>query len=80
MTEKNNRRDVRIENLEKNKTDTTDRVTKLEQNHLQNDNTLNDNSSKFNLGTDHICKANEDKKMDTFLVEVSKKSIGDNIR
>ncbi|RIA80131.1 hypothetical protein C1645_839244 [Glomus cerebriforme] len=69
VTEENNRRDARIENLEKNKTDTTDRITKLEQNHPQNDNTLNDNSSKFNSGADHHEKSSEDKEMDTFLVK-----------
>src|ERR1043165_8780902 len=33
ITEENNKRDARIENLEKNKMNTIDRIIKLEQNH-----------------------------------------------
>ncbi|PKK76432.1 hypothetical protein RhiirC2_845216 [Rhizophagus irregularis] len=63
-----------IEVLEKNKTDTTDRVPTLEQKHSQDDIT-NNNSFNFNSGVDHVCKTNEDKEMDAFLVDVNKKSI-----
>ncbi|PKK56027.1 hypothetical protein RhiirC2_830368, partial [Rhizophagus irregularis] len=88
MIEENNRRDARIEDLEKNKTDTTDRVTELEQKQVQNGNTPNNKSSNFNLGADqgslcerpHHEKSLEDKKMDTFLVDANKKSIGEDIR
>ncbi|RIA89538.1 hypothetical protein C1645_824721 [Glomus cerebriforme] len=66
MTEENNRYDARIENPEKNKMNITDRVIKLKQNYSQNDNTFNDNVSKFNSGADHICKVNKDKKMALF--------------
>ena len=62
MMEENNRRDARIEVLEKNKTDTTDRVPTLEQKHSQDDIT-NNNSSNFNSGVDHVCKTNEDKEI-----------------
>src|SRR4051794_7058609 len=75
--EENNRRDARIEDLEKN---TTDRVTKVEEKQLQDDNSPNNNSSNFNSDADHLEKSSEDKEIDTFLVEVSKKSIGEDIR
>ncbi len=79
MMEENNRRNARIEILEKNKMDVTDRVLTLEQKHLQ-DNITNNNSSNFNSGIDHICKTNEDKEMDIFLVDINKKNIGKDIR
>ncbi|RIB24294.1 hypothetical protein C2G38_2168941 [Gigaspora rosea] len=49
IMEENNRRDARIEVLEKNRTDTTDRVPTLEHKHLQNDIT-NNNPSNLNSG------------------------------
>ncbi|CAB4398367.1 unnamed protein product [Rhizophagus irregularis] len=48
--EENNRRDARIEVLEKNKTDTIDRVPTLEQKYSQN-NITNNNSSNFALAS-----------------------------
>ena len=45
-----------------------------------NDNTSNNNSSNFNSGVVHPEKSLEDKEMDVFLVDVNKKSIGENIR
>ncbi len=77
--EENNRRDTRIEDLEKNKTDTIDRVPILEQKHSQDDIT-NNNFSNFNSDVNHVCKTNEDKEMDIFLVNVNKKSISEDIR
>src|SRR4051794_13126284 len=73
MTEENNRRDARIEDLEKNKTDTTDRVTELEQKQLQNANTPNNKSSNFNSDADHHEKPLDDKVTDNFLNEEYKK-------
>jgi hypothetical protein len=73
IMEENNRRDAKIK-------DTTDRVVKLEQKQLPNDNTPNNNSSDFNLGENHHEKSLEDKKIDAFLVDAYKKSIGDEIR
>src|SRR3954451_23544524 len=61
MMEENNRRDARIEDLEKN---TTDRVTKLEQKQFQNDTTPNNNVSNFNSGADHHEKSSQEKEMD----------------
>ncbi|CAG8794359.1 21566_t:CDS:2, partial [Dentiscutata erythropus] len=58
MMEENNRRDARIEVLEKNKTDTTNRVPTLEHKHSQNDIT-NNNSSNFNSGADHHEKSSQ---------------------
>ncbi|RGB25791.1 hypothetical protein C1646_771270 [Rhizophagus diaphanus] len=52
IVEDNNRRDAKIE-------DTTDRVAKLEQKQLQNDNTPSNNSSNFNFHD----KPLEDRKM-----------------
>src|ERR1041384_399919 len=60
MMEENNRRDARIEDLEKN---TTDRVTKLEQKQLQNDSTPNNSVSNFNSGVVHPEKSLENKEM-----------------
>ena len=77
MMEENNRRDARIEDLKKN---TTDRVTKLEQKQLQNDSTPNNSVSNFNSGVVHPEKSLENKEMDAFLVDINKKSIGENIR
>ncbi|GBB91023.1 hypothetical protein RclHR1_18100002 [Rhizophagus clarus] len=73
MIEENNRRDAKIE-------DTNDRVAKLEQKQLQNDNTPNNNLSNFNLVTDRHEKSLEDKETDEFLNEVHKKRNGDDIR
>ncbi|RIA96776.1 hypothetical protein C1645_814978 [Glomus cerebriforme] len=70
MMEENNRYDARIEVLEKNKTDITDRVPTLEQKHSQDDIT-NNNFSNFNSGVNYICKTNEDKEKDVFLVDDS---------
>ena len=77
MMEENNKRDTRIEDLEKNK---TDRVTKLEQKQLQNDSTPNNSISNFNSSVVHPEKSLEDKEIDVFLVDINKKSIGENIR
>ncbi|KAF0551171.1 hypothetical protein F8M41_023587 [Gigaspora margarita] len=71
--EDNNRRDAKIE-------DTTDRVAKLKQKQLQNDNIPSNNSSNFNLVADYHDKPLEDKKMDTFLDEAHKKRISNEIR
>ncbi|CAG8801880.1 19666_t:CDS:2 [Gigaspora margarita] len=71
--EDNNRRDAKIE-------DTTDRVAKLEQKQLQNDNIPSNNSSNFNFVADYHDKPLEDKKMDTFLDEAHKKRISNEIR
>src|SRR5436305_12767920 len=72
MIEENNRRDTRIEDLEKNK---TDRVMKLEQKQLQNDSTPNNSIANFNSGVVHPEKSLEDQEMDIFLVEAN---IGEN--
>lgn len=79
IMEENNRRDARIEVLEKNRTDTTDRVPTLEHKHLQNDIT-NNNPSNLNSGADHHEKPSQEKEMDNFLDEMHKKSVGDEIR
>src|SRR2546421_7594575 len=70
---------VRIEELEKNKTDTAklvsenvelrDRVTKVEQRQLQNDNSPNNGLSNFNLVAENHGKLLEDKGMDDFSSE-----------
>ncbi|PKK58987.1 hypothetical protein RhiirC2_795470 [Rhizophagus irregularis] len=74
MMEENNRRDARIEVLEKNKTDTIDRVPTLEQKYSQN-NITNNNSSNFALAS----SANSGER-DNFLDEAHKKSVGEDIR
>jgi hypothetical protein len=75
--------------LEKNSTkensELRERVTKVEQKQMQNNNTPNDNvpndnTSNFNLATDHHGKSSEDEEADDFLNEVHKKRIGDDIR
>ncbi len=85
---------VRIKELEKNNTkenaELRDRVTKVKQMQMLNDNTSNDNtpndntpnnnSSNFNSGVVHPEKSLKDKEMDVFLVDVNKKSISENIR
>ncbi|PKY23338.1 hypothetical protein RhiirB3_505626 [Rhizophagus irregularis] len=73
IMEENNRRDAKIKN-------TTDRVAKLEQKQLLNDNAPNNNSSDFNSGENHHEKSLEDKEIDAFLIGVYKKSISDEIR
>uniref|UniRef100_U9TK13 Uncharacterized protein n=2 Tax=Rhizophagus irregularis (strain DAOM 181602 / DAOM 197198 / MUCL 43194) TaxID=747089 RepID=U9TK13_RHIID len=73
IMEENNRRDAKIKN-------TTDRVAKLEQKQLLNDNAPNNNSSDFNSGKNHHEKSLEDKEIDAFLIDVYKKSISDEIR
>ncbi|CAG8626377.1 17713_t:CDS:2 [Gigaspora rosea] len=75
IMEENNRRDARIEVLEKNKTDTTDRIPTLEHKHSQNDIT-NNNPSNLNSGADHHEKPSQEKEMD----EMHKKSVCDEIR
>src|SRR3954453_1683907 len=65
---------IRIEKLEKNKTDTAklvsenvelkDRVTKVEQRQLQNDNFPNNGLSNFNSNAENHGKLLEDKEMD----------------
>jgi hypothetical protein len=96
--EYNERRDAenaklkaRIEELEKNSADTSaenaelrDRVTKVEQRQMLNDNTPNDNtpnnnSSNFNSGAVHHEKSSQEKEMDIFLDEEDKKIVGEDI-
>src|SRR2546421_9791571 len=73
-----------------------ERVTKVEQRQMLNDNTPNDNtpndntsnnnSSNFNSGVDQVSigphreKSLEEKEMNAFLVDENKKSVGDDIR
>ncbi len=73
MIEENNWCDVRIKDI-------SDKVVKLEQKQLQNDNTSNNNLSNFNSDAKHHKKLLKDKKMDNFLNKVHKKKIGDDIR
>ncbi len=69
----NNWHDIRIE-------DTNDRVAKLKQKQLQNDNTSNNNLSNFNLSIEYYKKPLKNKEMDNFLNKVHKKRIGNDIR
>src|SRR3954471_9733130 len=72
---------VRIEELEKNKTDTAklvsenvelrDRVTKVEQRQLQNDNSSNNDLSNFNSNAEKHRNLLENKEMDDFSSEES---------
>ena len=92
--EDNERRDAenaklraRIEEME---SEFGDRITKVEQkqtlidntpnDNTPNDNTSNNNSSNFNSGADHHEKSSQEKEMDAFLVDVNKKSNGEDIR
>src|SRR6266498_5511704 len=89
--EYNERRDAenaklraRIEELKSENAGLRDRVTKVEQNQLQNDskgnNTPNNNSSNFNSGAVHHEKSSQEKEMDIFLDGVDKKIVGEDIR
>jgi len=62
-----------------------DRITKVEQRQMLNDNTPNDNtpnnnSSNFNSGAVHHEKSSQEKGMDIFLDGVDKKIVGEDIR
>src|SRR3954454_953434 len=74
--EHNERRDAEnaklratIEELKSENIEVRDRLTKVEQNQLQNGNTPNNNSSSFNLGVDHHEKSSQDKETVDFLNE-----------
>ncbi|GBB93095.1 hypothetical protein RclHR1_21070002 [Rhizophagus clarus] len=75
-----------IEELKSENIEFRDRLTKVEQNQLQDDsvpkgnNTPNNNSSNFNSGVDHHEKSSQEKEMDNFLDETRKKSVGEDIR
>jgi hypothetical protein len=85
---------VTIEKLRKNNTqenaELRDRITKVEQKQILNDNTSNDNtpndnipnnnSSNFNSGVVHHEKSSQEREMDNFLDKVDKKSVGEDIR
>ncbi|RIA92670.1 hypothetical protein C1645_820413 [Glomus cerebriforme] len=62
---------LRIEN-------TNDRVAKLEQKQLQNNNTLNNNLSNFNSDAEYHEKPLKNKEIDDFLNKIHKKRIGKN--
>ncbi|CAB4393180.1 unnamed protein product [Rhizophagus irregularis] len=73
---------ARIEELE---SEFRDRITKVEQKQVLNDNSSNDNtpnnnSSNFNSGAVVHEKPPEKKEMDNFLVEANKKIVSDGIR
>ena len=80
---------VRIEELEKNKTDTAklvsenvelrDRVTKVEQRQLQNDNSPNNGLSNFNSVAENHEKLLEDKEMDDCLLKQTPVDIPDSV-
>ncbi len=92
--EYNERRDAEIVKLKirikEMESEFRDRITKVKQNqslidntpnnNTPNDNTSNNNSSNFNSGVVHLKKLLEDKEIDVFLVDVNKKSIGENIK
>ncbi|RGB21799.1 hypothetical protein C1646_777229, partial [Rhizophagus diaphanus] len=65
---------ARIVELKSENAELRDRVTKVEQNQLQNDNTPNNNSSNFNS------VALEEKDMDSFLLEAHKKIVSSEIK
>ncbi|PKB92559.1 hypothetical protein RhiirA5_444243, partial [Rhizophagus irregularis] len=74
-----------IVELKSENAELSDRVTKVEQNQLQNDSaegtqgkgniTPNNNSSNFNLDAVHHEKLLEEKEMDNFLLEAHKKIV-----
>ena len=73
----NSKLKARIEELE---SEFRDRITKVEQKQVLNDNTFNDNipnnnSSNFNSGVVHHEKPLEEKEMDSFLLEGIRKSL-----
>src|SRR6266540_3807759 len=79
-----------IEELKSENAGLRDRVMKVEQRQMLNDNTPNDNtpndntpnnnSSNFNSGVVHPEKSLKDKEMDVFLDGVDKKIVGEDIR
>ena len=73
-----------IEELKSENAELRDRITKVEQNQLQNDskgnNTPNNNSSNFNSGAVHHEKSSQEKEMDIFLNGVNKKIVSEDIR
>jgi hypothetical protein len=82
-----------IEELKSENIEVRDRLTKVEQNQLQNDNSSNNNSSNFNsvavpeaitVPTNSAKRLNgkplEEKDMDSFLLEAHKKIVSDEIR
>jgi hypothetical protein len=76
---------ARIEELESEKIEVRDRLTKVEQRQSQNDNTPNDNnpnnnSSNFNSSAVHHEKSSQDKETDDFLDEKHKKIVSEDIR
>ncbi|PKC55411.1 hypothetical protein RhiirA1_429565, partial [Rhizophagus irregularis] len=67
-----------IEELKSENIEVRDRLTKVEQRQVLNDNSSNDNtpninSSNFNSGAVHHEKPLEEKEMDSFLLEAHKK-------
>ena len=90
--EYNERRDAenaklkaRIEELESENIEVRDRLTKVEQRQVLNDNSSNDNtpninSSNFNSGAVHHEKPLEEKEMDSFLLEAHKKIVSSEIK
>src|SRR5581483_10554844 len=73
---------ARIEELE---SEFRDRITKVEQKQMLNDNSSNDNtpnnnSSNFNSGAVHHEKPLEEKEMDSFLLEAHKKIVSSEIK
>src|SRR5581483_8790541 len=73
-----------IEELKSENAELRDRVTKVEQNQVQNDSkgniTPNNNSSNFNSGAVHHEKPLEEKEMDSFLLEAHKKIVSSEIK
>ena len=85
--EYNERRDAenaklkaRIEELESEKIEVRDRLTKVEEKQSQNDNTPNNILSNFNSGAVHHEKPLEEKEMDSFLLEAHKKIVNSEIK
>jgi hypothetical protein len=68
---------ARIEELE---SEFRDRITKVEQKQVLNDNSPNNNSSNFNSDAVHHKKPLEEKEMDSFLLEAHKKIISSEIK
>ena len=74
-----------IEELKSENAGLRDRVTKVEQRQMLNDNTPNDNtpnnnSSNFNSGADHHEKLSQEKEMGIFLDGMNKKIVSEDIR
>jgi hypothetical protein len=74
-----------IEELKSENIEVRDRLTKVEQRQVLNDNSSNDNtpkvnSSNFNSGAVHHEKPLEEKEMDSFLLEAHKKIVSSEIK